>query len=135
MAGFTDYLEGKLLDHVFGASSYSAPATLYIGLATDVYENGGVSGEPSGSNYARVSHTNNAANWPTAGGTGTKQNGAAFTFNEATGSWGTVDMFFISDASSGNTNTLAYGTLSSAKTIDSGDTPKFNASDITITLD
>lgn len=33
MAGFSDYLEKKLLDHVFGGSAYTSPATLYFGLA------------------------------------------------------------------------------------------------------
>ena len=32
MAGFTDYLEDKVLDHVFGGTSYTAPGTLYVGL-------------------------------------------------------------------------------------------------------
>ena len=33
MAGFSDYLEDKVLDHVFGGNAYTAPATcmlLYI---------------------------------------------------------------------------------------------------------
>ena len=28
MAGFSDYLEDKVLDHVFGGNAYTAPATL-----------------------------------------------------------------------------------------------------------
>jgi hypothetical protein len=31
---FSNYLETKVLDHVFGATAYTAPATLYVGLYT-----------------------------------------------------------------------------------------------------
>ena len=34
MAGFSDYLETKVLDHVFGGTAYTAPSTLYISLYT-----------------------------------------------------------------------------------------------------
>ena len=28
---FSDYLEDKVLDHVFGGTAYTAPSTLYVG--------------------------------------------------------------------------------------------------------
>ena len=31
---FSNYLENKVLLHVFGATAYTAPATLYVGLYT-----------------------------------------------------------------------------------------------------
>ena len=31
MAGFSDYLEDKVLEHVFGGNSYTAPGTHYVG--------------------------------------------------------------------------------------------------------
>ena len=34
MAGFSDYLEDKVLDHVFGGTAYTAPSTLYVALYT-----------------------------------------------------------------------------------------------------
>ena len=43
MAGFTDYLEDKVLDHVFGGSAYSAPGTLYVGLFTAAPSDTGLS--------------------------------------------------------------------------------------------
>jgi hypothetical protein len=30
MAGFSDYLEDKVLDHVFGGNAYTAPGTHYV---------------------------------------------------------------------------------------------------------
>ena len=135
MAGsFADFLELEVLDHVFSAATYTAPATMHVGLSTTtITDAGGNITEPSGGSYARVSVTNNATNWPAAAA-GAKANGAAFTFPAATASWGTVTDFFISDAASGG-NILCYGVLTTPKTIDSGDTASFAIGDFDITLD
>lgn len=130
---FTDYLENRVLDHVFGGADFSRPATLYIGLCTGVSESGTVTGEPSGGSYARVAVTNNTTNFPPASG-GTKENGEVIAFPEATASWGTLNTVFIADSSVGGT-VLAYGSLTVAKAVGVGDTPKFNAGALTITLD
>ena len=34
MAGFTDYLEDKVLEHVFGGNAFTAPSTLHVALYT-----------------------------------------------------------------------------------------------------
>lgn len=136
MAGsFADYLEAKILDLVFGATAFTAPSPIYLGLSTTtITDAGGNITEPSGFAYARVSITNNSTNWPAASvGAGSKANGVAFTFPAATGAWGTITDFFISDASSGG-NILAYGVLTLSKAINNGDTASFAIGDITITL-
>jgi len=132
---FGDFLENELLDHVWGASAYTAPVTLYVGLSTTLpTDAGGNITEPSGANgYARVAVTNNLTNWPAAIG-GAKSNGSLIAFPTATASWGTVSWFFISDAASGG-NMLGWGTLTNPKTIDSGDTASFQIGDLDITLD
>lgn len=133
MGSFADYLENKLLDLVFGAVAFSAPTPIFVGLSTTtITDAGGNITEPSGNAYARVSVTNNAANWPAASG-GSKSNGTTITFPAATGSWGTITDFFISDASSGG-NILAYGALTAGKAIANGDTASFAIGDIVITL-
>ena len=50
MAGtISDYLEDKLLDHVFENSAYTVPTTLYVALSTaDPTDSGGSIAEPSG---------------------------------------------------------------------------------------
>lgn len=133
MGSFTDYLENKLLDHVWGNTAYSAPATLYIALSTTTINDDGTGmTEPSGGAYARVASTNNSTNWPNAV-SGAKANGTALTFPTATASWGTVIDFAIMDAATGG-NMLGYGTLTSSKTIDPGDTASFAIGDLDITL-
>lgn len=134
MASFADYLENELLDHVFGAATFTAGATLYFGLSTTtITDAGGNITEPSGNGYARVAVTNNATNFPAASG-GAKSNGTAITFPTATGSWGTVTDMFVSDASSGG-NIYCFGALGTPKAITTDDTASFAAGDFDITLD
>jgi hypothetical protein len=135
MAGSkSDYLENKILDIVLGATSYTPAANIYIALSTSAYSDaatGASCNEVSGGSYARVSATNNATTWPNASG-GVKANGIVFTFPAASGSWGTVQSFYIVDAnSSGN---ILYGAdLTSARAITTGDTASFAVGAITIT--
>lgn len=138
MGSFTNYLELKMLDLIWGKQSYTAPSTIYVGLSTTTIADDGTNiSEPSGNNYSRAAVTNDLTQWPAAtingSGQGQKQNGEAIEFPEATGSWGTIVDFFFADAASGG-NILAYGTLSTSKTIQDGDIPRFNAQSITITL-
>jgi hypothetical protein len=134
MPGMTNTMENSTLDHIFGRTTYTAPATLYIGLSTsDPGETGSMAGEPSGNNYARVAVANNSTNFPAASN-GQKSNGVAVTFPEATGNWGTITHFFIADAAT-NGNVICYGPLSSAKTIGVGDIFFFDVGDLIISLD
>ena len=137
MSSFGDYLEKELLDHVFGNAAYAAPATLYLALSTaDPTDDGSGLTEPAGGSYARLAVANNATNWPAATGTTPtlKSNGVQFDFATATSSWGTITHMAIMDAASGG-NMLAHGVLSSAKTVDSGDSVNFKVGELDITLD
>ena len=135
MAGsFSDFLELELLDHVFGNAAYTAPATLYVSLFTAAPSDTGGGTEVSGGSYARVAVTNNATNFPAASG-GAKSNGTVITFPAPTANWGTVVAFGIHDAASAG-NLLAWATLTTNRTINSGDgAPKFAIGDLDITLD
>lgn len=136
-SGFCTTWMNTILGLLFGAvgSPYTAPATLYFGLCTGVAADGTVTGEPSGGSYARKSITNDTSLWNTAAN-GALDNKIAITFVAATGAWGTLDTFFISDSATlGSTHTIAYGTLDVEKTITDGDTPSFaiGALDISLT--
>ena len=130
MAGFSDYLEDKVLDHVFGGSAYTAPATLYVGLYTAAPSDSGGGTEVSGGSYARKSMPA-----MTVSGTSPTEatNGAAVEFITATGSWGTVTHVGVFDASSSG-NLLAWAALTASKTVSSGDVFRFDAGDLDITL-
>ncbi len=135
MGSFGDFLELELLDHVFGAAAYTAPATLYVALYTVIPTDASASGtEVTGGSYARVAVTNNATNWPAASA-GAKANGTAITFPAPTAAWGTVVGFAIYDAATLG-NELAWGALTVNKTINNGDAaPVFAVGDLVITLD
>jgi hypothetical protein len=131
---FSNFLENELLDHVFSAATYTAPATLYLALSTaDPTDDGSGLAEPGGGSYARAAVTNNATEWPAASG-GTKQNANTISFVQATASWGTITHFALFDAVSGG-NMLGHGALSASKSVTLGDQPRFIAGAITITLD
>lgn len=130
MAGFSDYLEDKVLDHVFGGSSYTAPGTLYVGLYTAAPSDSGGGTEVSGGSYARKSMPA-----MTVSGTSPTEatNGAAVEFITATGSWGTVTHVGVFDAASSG-NLMAWAALTASKTVSSGDVFRFDAGDLDITL-
>lgn len=136
MGSAADYLEKKLLDGALGGADFVRPATVYVGLSTTtITDAGGSITEPSGNGYARVAVTNNSTNFPAASGAGAaKSNGTAITFPTATGSWGTVTDWFISDASSGG-NIMFDGALASSRAVANGDTPSFAAGDLAFTCD
>lgn len=129
MAGFSDYLETKVLDHVFGGTSYTAPTTLYVALFTAAPSDsgGGTEVSTSGTAYARQTIT-----FTTSGGT--TSNTSAVEYSTAIGSgFGTVVSMGIFDASTSG-NLLAYGNLTVSKSVSAGDVFRFNASAIDITL-
>jgi len=130
MAGFSDYLEDKVLDHVFGGTAYTAPTTLYVGLFTSSPSDTGGGTECSGGSYARKSMPD-----MTISGTSPTQasNGAAVEFVTATGSWGTVTHVGVFDALTSG-NLLGWAALTASKAVASGDVFRFDAGDLDITL-
>lgn len=131
MCSFANYLENKILNHVFGKSSYSLP-NVYIGLlSTAPNDDGSSIAEPDCPSYARV--TTNASVWQTAI-QGLIENVNKITFAMACENWGTMTHFALFDAASGG-NILAFGSLSPSKTVNSGDIPRFAPGDLIISFD
>ena len=107
-----------MLDSVFGRVAYTAPATLYFGLATRAANKAGQVSEPSGGGYARVAMTNDATRFPAAN-IGAKSNASVVTFPAPTADWGTIVSLFVADAPTGG-NVLAMADLTSPRAISSG---------------
>jgi len=129
--GMTDYLAEALLDHVFHNAGYTAPTTVFIALsiADPDVDGSGMSEPATGENYDRVAH----ASWETASA-GFIENSGDVTFNQASASWGTVTYMSICDTIDQG-NVLFYDVASPAQEPTAGDTVKFNAGDIEITMD
>jgi hypothetical protein len=123
---FSNYLETKVLGHVFGATAYSAPGTIYLGLFTSNPAEDGSGTEISGSGYARKSVAFTVSG-------NTASNSAAVEFDTATGSWGTITHVGIFDASTSG-NLMAYAALTASKAIETGDVFRVPSGDLDITL-
>ena len=125
--GFSDFLALELLDHVFGVGSYTGPS-IFVGLSTTIPTDSGNVTEPSGGAYAREAVTA----WDIASA-GATENTSVITFTTPTASWGLCVYAVIYDAATTG-NYLAYGDITD-QTPDDGDTVRFNAGDLDITLD
>ena len=130
MAGLTNYAEDLVLDWLFTTASATRPTSWYVGLYTVAPGEGGGGTEVSGGSYARVSATF------TVSGTAptTASNSAAVEFPEATGSWGTIVAAGMFDSLSSG-NLIAFASLTTSKSIGTGDVLRFNTGEIDITLD
>lgn len=126
MSAFSNYLENKVLLHVFGGTAYTAPATLYLAIYTVAPTDTGGGTECNGTSYARQTVAFTVTN-------DTASNTSAVEFPTAGSSWGTIVAVGIFDQSTSG-NLLAYGNLTTSKTIASGDVLRVPAGDLDITL-
>jgi hypothetical protein len=142
MSDFADYLEQKIMDHVFNRVDYDTAAqTTWVALYTSATADAGTGTEVTGGSYAReqVGHNSGTPTpkWALAAVNGTAyrvDNVQDIVYTQASASWGTVGWTAIIDASSAG-NWLAHGALTASKVVDNGDTFKFNAGDLDIDLD
>lgn len=131
--GASDYLEGKILDHIFGITPFTAPGTVYIGLFTAAPNDAGGGTECSGNGYARVAVPNNASSWTRVGNS--VSNASPITTPSPTGAaWGTVTHWAKFDAASGG-NMLEHGALTESRATAAGFPLNFAAGELVATLD
>lgn len=128
MAGFSDYLENKVLDHVFRNTSYTPPTTVYLGLFTAAPSDSGGGTEVSGGSYARQSIAFGAA------AAGATDNTGLLSFPTPTADWGVVTHAALFDALTAG-NMLAWGPLTNSRNILTNDTVRVNIGDLDLTLD
>ena len=138
MSAASNYLENKVLDHVLTATSYTAPGTRYLALFTNTsgsaatnLEAGTLTDEvtTSSSAYARQTVTFAAA------ASGTSATNATVTFPAATANWGTITHVAVMDGgTAGSGNVLFWGAVTTAKTIETGDTFQVSSGNLTVSL-
>lgn len=124
---FTNDLETRVLQWALTNGSPTRPTAWYVGLFTAAPGEAGGGTEISGSAYARQ-----AVTFTVSGNLAT--NNAAIEFPTATGTWGTVTHVAVFDAGTSG-NMLVYASLTSSKTIASGDVLRIPSGDLDITLD
>jgi len=139
MSAASNYLENKVLDHVLKNTSFSQPGSLFLALFNNTSGNAATNLEAgtltdevstSGTAYARTAITFNAAS------SGSATNNGAVTFAAATGAgFGTVTHVAVMDGgTAGSGNVLFWGAVTTAKTIDAGDTFAVSNNNLTISL-
>lgn len=126
MSAKSNYLEGKLIEHVLRNTAYTSPSTVHLSLHTANPDEDASGTEVSGNGYSRQPITFGAHS------NGACSNTSVEEFDASGGSFGTVTHFGIFDASSGG-NLLYYGALTASKVVADGDTLKFAAGSVTIT--
>ena len=127
MAGnLTNYLENKLIDHFLGTTTYTKPAAVYVGLFTVTPGEAAGGTEVTGGSYARQTATFTAA----ASGATSNDTNIDFTGMPAA----TTVAIGIFDASTSG-NMLLYGSLTTNKTTDAGDTLRIATGDLDISID
>lgn len=124
---FTNDLETRVLQWALTAGSPTRPTAWYVGLFTAAPGEAGGGTEVSGGSYARQ-----AATFTVSGNLAT--NSAAIEWPTATGTWGTITDVAVFDALTSG-NMLVYASLTSSKTIASGDVLRIPAGDLDVTLD
>jgi len=127
MAEMSNFLEDALINATLRNTSYTSPATVYVGLFTSDPTDAGSGTEVSGGSYARTAVTFGAPS------NGVSTNSAAAEFPQATASWGTVGWIGIHDASTSG-NLLYHTALDVSKTIDTGDIFKIAIGSLSVTL-
>ena len=127
MAGnLTNYLENKLIDHFLGTTSYTMPTDVYVALFTVSPGEAGGGTEVTGGSYARKVATFTAAS------SGATSNDANIDFTGMPAAT-TVAIGIFDALTSGNM--LLYGTLTTNKTTDAGDTLRIATGDLDISID
>jgi hypothetical protein len=128
MAGnLSDYAEKKLLDHLLGTASYTMPSAVYLALYTVAPTDSTEGTEVTGGDYERKVVTFNGV----TSGSGSTTNNTTLDFTGMPAC--TVVAVAVLDALTIG-NILVYGTLSTNKTLDSGDILRVASGDLSITI-
>lgn len=123
----SNYLENALINATLRNTSYTSPTNVYVALYTTDPTDGDTGTEVSGNGYARKVVTFGAPS------NGASTNNADVTFDQATGSWGTVAYIGLRDNATGG-NLLYHTALTTSKTIDTGDVFKIASGNLSVTL-
>lgn len=124
----SDYLENKILEHVFKNTSYTSPTTVYASLHSADPGETGADELAVADGYARQSCAFAAAS------SGSIANSGTVTFTNTGSAWSAATHFAIWDASSSG-NCLGVGALAASKTVGAADTASFAAGALVVTLD
>lgn len=128
MAQMSDFLENKLIDHVFRNTTYAQPGTVYLALYSSDPTDADTGTEISNLGYARKSITFAA---PANGST---SNDADIIFAAAEEDWTTITHVGIRDASTDG-NLIMHQQLTNAVSVLNGNNFRIPAGQLILTFD
>ena len=123
----SNYLENALLNYVLRNIGTPTTATVYLALFTTDPTDANTGTEVSTGAYARQAIAFDAA------AAGVTQNTALESFTATGASWGSITHIGIYDAATIG-NLLYHASMTTARTINDGDTLEFAAGSVTVTL-
>lgn len=127
-----DSWRSAVLDSLLGNQALTLPgSTLYLALYTVAPTEAGGGTECTGGSYARLAVTNDLTTFPAAVD-GVKANGIDLTFATPTAPWGDVVAWGLHDHLT-NDSLVLWGLTDSTVTVDTSDTVKFAAGDLSFT--
>jgi hypothetical protein len=130
MSAFSNYLEDQITGWIAG-TSMTAPSATFVQLYNGDPLDTGLGGTAI---YSRTTIASGTGSWTRGtAGAGTITNASAFTITASATATASATHFAVFSSSTGG-DLLFYGSLTTAKTIASGDEVKFNASALTLTI-
>jgi hypothetical protein len=126
MAAISDYFETEILEWAMTTNAVTRPTAWHVALFTAAPSDSGGGTEISTGGYARQSATFTV--------TGNQADNDAVIDFVSSGDWGNITHVGIFDASTGG-NLLWHGALSTARDPASGDTVRFAAGALVVSLD
>ena len=127
MAEFSDYLENKVLDHVFRNTAYTPAATVYLALFTTNCSDAARGTEVTGGGYSRQSTAFGAA------AAGSISNSALRSFTATGAAFGTVVCTGLEDAATAG-NELCFDPDFVDTAVNDGDTLQFAIGAVVVSL-
>lgn len=128
----SNYLEERVLNHIFRGVASTAPTNLYVALFLNNPTDAGTGTEVSGTGYVRKSITFSAP--VQVAGKAVIGNEADIEFAQAENNWGTITHAAVYDALTGG-SMYYYGALNNPKEIQTNDILKVLAGELKLTLD
>ena len=129
MSDFSNYAEGKIVEHALRNVAWTSPTTVYLALFTAVTDaEAGTGTEVSGGGYARQAITFGAHS------NGAVSNSAPVSFTASGANYGTVTHAAIFDASSAGNAISIIKALAVSRVVNDGDTLTFATGDIDFTV-
>lgn len=128
MAGFSDYLENKILDVFFRGQAFTPPATVYLALYTATPTDAGGGTEVAGNGYTRQ-----AIPMATPASGGVVSNTGVVSFTAVGGDFGTITHVGVFDAPTGG-NLMTWDDIIPIA-INNGDTLDFPIGELDFSQD